>query len=134
MSFGGTVAVAADVIAAKLRALAASRLEASATDIVLRDGHAHVRGVPDRGVAVAALARLAYSPPVGGLPAGLAPGLEATIYFDPPGPTFSGAVHVAAVEIDRDTGRVTVTRYVCPGTRTVVSACTSKKGSMRVGL
>ena len=32
--------------------------------------------------------------------------------FDPPGPTFSGAVHVALVEVDPDTGRVTIPRYV----------------------
>ena len=30
----------------------------------------------------------------------------------PPGPTFAGAVHVALVEIDRETGRVSVRRYV----------------------
>jgi carbon-monoxide dehydrogenase large subunit len=112
VAFGGTVAVAADAIADKLRALAASTLEASAADIVLADGRAGVRGAPGHGVTIAELARLAYAPPIGGLPVGLTPGLEATIYFDPPGPTFSGAVHVAAVEVDRDTGRVTITRYV----------------------
>jgi carbon-monoxide dehydrogenase large subunit len=112
VAFGGTVIVAADAVGAKLRALAASRLEADAEDIVLADGRATVRGAPDHGVAIADLARLAYVPPVGGLPPGLAPGLEATIYFDPPGHTFSGAVHVAAVEVDRETGRVTVSRYV----------------------
>lgn len=112
VAFGGTVVAAADAIGTKLRALAASRLEASADDIVLADGRASVRGAPDHGIAVADLARLAYAPPAGGLPSGMAPGLEATIYFDPPGHTFSGAVHVAAVEIDRDTGRVRVTRYV----------------------
>jgi carbon-monoxide dehydrogenase large subunit len=42
----------------------------------------------------------------------MAPGLEATERFDPPGPTFSGAVHVAAVEVDPDTGRVSVRDYV----------------------
>jgi carbon-monoxide dehydrogenase large subunit len=112
VAFGGTVAVAADVVADKLRALAASRLEASAADIVLADGCAAVRGAPDHGVAITELARLAYSPPSGGLPPALNPGLEATIYFDPPGQTFSGAVHVAAVELDRATGRIQVTRYV----------------------
>jgi carbon-monoxide dehydrogenase large subunit len=112
VAFGGTVAVAADAIGTKLRALAASRLEASARDIVLADGRATVRGAPGHGIAMADLARLAYSPPPGGLPPGMAPGLEATIYFDPPGQTFSGAVHVAVVEIDRETGRVHVTRYV----------------------
>ena len=31
--------------------------------------------------------------------------------FDPPGPTFSGAVHAAAVEVDPETGRVAVRAY-----------------------
>ena len=40
-----------------------------------------------------------------GWPGGIAePGLEATVYCDPPGPTFSGAVHIAVVEVDPDTG------------------------------
>ena len=112
VAFGGTVVVAAEAIANKLRALAASRLEASPDDIVLGDGRAAVRGAADHAITIGELARLAYAPPGGGLPAPLAPGLEATIYFDPPGQTFSGAVHVAAVEVDRDTGHVRVTRYV----------------------
>src|SRR2546426_1045995 len=45
------------------------------------------------------------------LPAGLSRGLQATVYSAPPGPTFSGAVHVAVVEVDRETGRVRLRRY-----------------------
>jgi carbon-monoxide dehydrogenase large subunit len=112
VAIGGTVAVAADRIRARLRALAAHRLEAAADDVVLESGRAHVRGFPERAVPVVELARLAYFPPLGGLPAGLEPGLSATVTFDPPGPTFSGAVHVAVVEVDADTGRVRVGRYV----------------------
>jgi carbon-monoxide dehydrogenase large subunit len=37
--------------------------------------------------------------------------------YDLPGPTFSGAVHVAAVEVDADTGRVAIRDY------TVVEDC-----------
>ena len=80
-------------------------------DVAIEDGRAWVRGLPDRAVAVAELARLAYTLPPGGLPDGVAPGLDATVYFDPPGPTFSGAVHVAVVEVDRETGRVALRRY-----------------------
>src|SRR5262249_11693046 len=112
VSIGGTVCVAADQVRARLQALAASVLEAAAPDVVLADGRAHLPGMPARSVAPTELAPLAYSPPRGGLPAELGPGLSATIYFDPPGPTFSGAVHVAAVELDRETGRVSVRRYV----------------------
>jgi carbon-monoxide dehydrogenase large subunit len=112
VSIGGGVAVAADRVRARLAALAGHRLEAAAADIVLQAERAHVRGFPDRSVGVAELAGLAYSPPLGGLPADLGPGLTATVYFDPPGPTFSGAVHVALVEVDRETGRARVGRYV----------------------
>ena len=65
-----------------------------------------------RSVTLTEIARAAYAPLFGGLPSGLEPGLEATVYFDPPGPTFSGAVHVAVVEIDPETGRVSILRYV----------------------
>ncbi len=106
-----SAAVAADRLGDKLRALAAHRLEAAAPDVELAGGRAFVRGFPDRSVALAELARLAYTPPLGGLPNGLAPGLEATVYSDLPGPTFSGAVHVAVVEVDPSTGRVAVKRY-----------------------
>jgi len=107
----GSAAVAADRIGDKLRALAAHRLEAAAPDVELAGGRAFVRGFPDRSIALAELTRIAYSPPRGGLPDGLTPGLEATVYCDLPGPTFSGAVHVAVVEVDPATGRVTVRRY-----------------------
>jgi carbon-monoxide dehydrogenase large subunit len=96
----------------RLRAIAAQQLEAAAADIVLAEGRAHVRGFPQRAIAVAELARLAAFPPRGGLPGGVEPGLTATVSFNPPGPTFSGAVHVALVEVDRETGRVAVRRYV----------------------
>jgi carbon-monoxide dehydrogenase large subunit len=112
VSIGGTVAVAAERVRDRLRVLAAQQLEAASADIVLADGRAHVRGFPERAIAVAELARLAVFPPRGGLPAGVEPGLTATVSFDPPGPTFAGAVHVALVEVDRETGRVAVRRYV----------------------
>jgi aerobic carbon-monoxide dehydrogenase large subunit len=112
VSIGGTVAVAADRVRARLQALAAHVLEAAAEDVVVESERAHVRGFPGRVVSMAELARLAYYSPPGGLPADLGPGLSATVSFDPPGPTFSGAVHVALVEVDRDTGRVSVRRYI----------------------
>src|SRR3989441_401244 len=86
-------------------------LEASPSDVTLEEGRAWVRGAPHRAVMLSEVTRLAYAPPPGGLPAGLSPGLEATVYFDPPGPTFSGAVHVAVVEVDRETGRVRLRCY-----------------------
>jgi carbon-monoxide dehydrogenase large subunit len=113
----GTVQRAAATVRAKMFALAAGVLEAHAADLELRAGRVTVRGVPERGLPVAELARLAHSPPAGELPGHLPPGLDATEAFDPPGAAFSGAVHVAAVEVDADTGRVSVRAY------TVVEDC-----------
>jgi carbon-monoxide dehydrogenase large subunit len=40
------------------------------------------------------------------------PGLEATHYFHPTGNTYANGVHLAVVEVDVDTGKVQVLRYV----------------------
>ena len=113
----GTVQRAAATVRRKILALAAGVLEAHAADLELGDGRVMVRGVPERGLPVAELARLAHSPPAGRLPESLELGLEATQPFDPSGPAFSGAVHVVAIEVDADTGRVSVRAY------TVVEDC-----------
>jgi carbon-monoxide dehydrogenase large subunit len=108
----GAASVAAATVRQKLLAIAGGLLEASPADLLLRDGRVSVRGMPDRAVPVAEVARRAHASAADARPAGMAPGLEATERFDPPGPTFSGAVHVASVEVDPDTGRVSVRDYV----------------------
>jgi carbon-monoxide dehydrogenase large subunit len=99
VSFAGAVPIAAERLRRKILAVAASLVEASVDDLVLEGGVVRVRGVPDRTVSLAEVARVA-------------PGLEAEARFDPPGPTFSGAVHLAVVEVDLETGRVAVRKYV----------------------
>jgi carbon-monoxide dehydrogenase large subunit len=111
VAIGGTVTIATERLRPKIQRLAAHLLEAAAADVVLEHGRAYVRGFPERGVMLAEIARAAYAP-TAAMSAGGEPGLEATVYFDPPGPTFSGAVHVAMVEVDPDTGRVAIPRYV----------------------
>jgi carbon-monoxide dehydrogenase large subunit len=106
---GGAVDGAAKTVRAALIALAAAALEASPADLELSGGRVSVRGVPGRGLTVADLARIAHSAAPGARPD--ARKLEATEVFDLPGPTFSGAVHVASAEVDPETGRVTVRAY-----------------------
>ncbi len=107
---GGAVDGAAARVRTKLLAVAAAALEVSPADLEIADGRVMVRGLRDRGLPVSEVARLALAEP-GPLSDTVEPGLEATVLFDPPGPTFSGAVHVAHVEVDPETGRVTVRDY-----------------------
>ena len=77
-------------------------------DVVLRDGRFTVAGT-DKGVAWAEVARTAYVPRQ--LPAGMEPGFTETAAFTPPAVTFPNGCHVCEVEIDPDTGAITIERY-----------------------
>jgi carbon-monoxide dehydrogenase large subunit len=106
---GSAILGAAGKVRDKARRIAASMLEAAADDIVLADGRYQVKGVPDRGVTLAQIAERAYGE---GLPADVESGLEATDFFRPPQLVYPFGAHVAVVEIDRDTGQVTVRDFV----------------------
>jgi carbon-monoxide dehydrogenase large subunit len=106
---GNATLLAARAVAAKARRVAAHLLEADAADVELAAGVARVVGAPDRWVALGALA--AACAPGAPLPEGMEPGLEATHYFQAPRATFASGAHAAVVEVDRETGRVTVLDY-----------------------
>ena len=40
------------------------------------------------------------------------PGLDATAHYEPPPSTHANATHIALVEVDSDTGKVTLLRYI----------------------
>src|SRR5207244_5885563 len=112
----GAVLGAARVLKQKLLRIAAHLLEAPLEDLELVDGSIRVRGVPSSGMTIAQLAQKAYLAPTE-LPPGLEPGLEATHAFDPPPLTFSSGTHICQVEIDPETGGLTIPRY------TIVEDC-----------
>jgi carbon-monoxide dehydrogenase large subunit len=104
---------AGDELRRKVLALAAGRLEVAPDDLVLDDGRVSVRGAPDTALTLAEIATLASATRPGySLPPDLEPGLEATAYFKPEQSTYSSGAHVAVVEVDPETGRVRVLRYV----------------------
>src|SRR5262249_49033751 len=112
----GAVLGAARVLKQKILQIAAHLLEAPLADLELASGRVHVRGVPASGVTLAQVAQKAYLAPME-LPPGMEPGLEATHAFDPPALTFSSGTHICEVEIDGETGAVTIARY------TIVEDC-----------
>jgi carbon-monoxide dehydrogenase large subunit len=106
---GGATLIAAQNMRAKLLKIASHILEAEAGDIVLEDGAARVSGT-DRAVSVAAMAREAYHQ-THRFKGEIEPGMTEKGNYDPPG-TFSNACHVAIVEVDVQTGKVTVERFL----------------------
>jgi carbon-monoxide dehydrogenase large subunit len=99
--------------------VAAHRLEAAPADLVLDEGRIFVRGTPARAIELGALARLVEEQP--GLIEQEAPnpvnnvpieGLAAWRSFTPQGAGYSSGAHMAVVEIESDTGEVTILSYV----------------------
>ncbi|MDA8076808.1 MAG: xanthine dehydrogenase family protein molybdopterin-binding subunit [Actinomycetota bacterium] len=111
LSVGGTaIALAADRLVDKARLLAAYRLEAAPEDLELSDGQFAVRGTPSTGIGIGTLAFEAFT--AHDLPEGMEPNLEASATYDPTNFTFPFGTHVAVVEVDTETGRVDLVRYV----------------------
>src|SRR5438445_8891186 len=106
---GSAVLGASERVRDKVIRLAADYLEAAPADVEIGTGRIGVRGVPDRSTALATIAGRAYD---GEVPEGDEPGLEANRFFKPEGETFPFGMHLAVVEIDRDTGKVRLTRYL----------------------
>jgi len=105
---GSAVLRATDKIVERGRRIAARTLEAASEDVVFRDGRFSVAGT-DRGVAFADVARTAYQPRQ--LPPGMEPGFSETAAFTPPAVTFPNGCQICEVEIDEDTGALTIVRH-----------------------
>jgi carbon-monoxide dehydrogenase large subunit len=101
---------AAVEVRAKAAKIAAHLLEASEEDIRFEDGAAHVAGSPDRTVDWSEIATVAYQPHR--LAEGMTGGLEAHAVFSPANATWPFGSHLALVEVDRESGDVTILRYV----------------------
>ena len=92
----------------KGRGIAAHLLEASPTDVEFDDGAFRIVGT-DRHVDLFEVAAAARDPAK--LPPGMAPGLDVTHEQIPAAATYPNGCHIAEVEIDPDSGTVTIARY-----------------------
>jgi carbon-monoxide dehydrogenase large subunit len=104
---GAAIAVAARRVREKARKVAAHMLEVGEADVEWKDYKFQVKGVPAKSVTMKEVAFAAYTNPGPN-----EPGLEATNYYDPPNMTFPNGAYIAAVDVDRETGAVTVRRFV----------------------
>ncbi len=106
---GGASLMAARKVRAKLIKIASHMLEAAADDIVLANGEANVAGT-DRSISIAKMAREAYTQ-THRFNGEIEPGLTESATYDPAG-TFSNACHIAIVEVDIETGKVTLEKFL----------------------
>ena len=121
---GSALWTAAEKVIAKGRKIAARMLEASEGDINFADGKFTVLGT-DRAVAIKDVARAAFVPAQ--LPPGLEPGLYETGTFAPKTDTWPNGCHVCEVEVDPDTGAVTLASYaIVDDVGTVINPLTLK--------
>ena len=107
---GGAIALAARRVREKARRIAASLLEARVEDVDFSEGKFYVKGHPEKQVSLQEVALASYT--ADKLPEGEEPGLEATVFYDPENFTFPYGTHVCVVEIDRDTFKPKILRYV----------------------
>jgi aerobic carbon-monoxide dehydrogenase large subunit len=107
---GAALAVATRKIKEKAKLLTSHLLEAAVEDIDYAGGRFFVKGFPDRYKTIqdiALMANVAWN-----LPKGMEAGLEATSFYDPPNFVYPFGTHIAVVEVDAETGRVELKRYV----------------------
>lgn len=107
---GSAIVKALDKVKAKARKIAAHKLEAAEDDLDFADGNFTVKGT-DRSVAFGDIALTAYVPH--DYPEGVEPGLEENGFYDPVNFTYPFGTHISVIEIDPDTGKVDLLRYVC---------------------
>jgi len=106
---GGVALHGARQLKAKVLDFASYLMEASARDLQITDGQVWVRGDPASAIAVGEVARRAASGQFG---SGVDADLEVQAAFDGGEGGWSGGSHCAIVDVDVETGIVTVDRYV----------------------
>jgi carbon-monoxide dehydrogenase large subunit len=95
----------------KAKVVAAHMLECSADDLEFTDGAFRVRGNPEAAKTLADVALAVFA--AHNLPDGIEPQLDSEATFDPSTFSFPHGTHLCAAEVDTETGRVSIRRYVC---------------------
>jgi carbon-monoxide dehydrogenase large subunit len=107
---GAAIHFAMEKVKEKARRIAAHELEVSEDDLEWMDGTYRVKGAPDRARTIGDLAVSAWH--AHALPPGEEPHLNATAVFDPPNFTWPAGAHICVVEVDTETGKTDIVKYV----------------------
>lgn len=107
---GMAVLAAADKVIAKAKVVAAHLMEASEEDIEFAAGAFTVKGT-DQSTSLGEIALATFA--AHNLPDGFEPNLDSDATFDPVNFSYPHGTHLAAMEVDTETGQVTIRKYVC---------------------
>jgi aerobic carbon-monoxide dehydrogenase large subunit len=108
---GSAIFLASKEVLGRAEKIAGHLLEAAAEDIVAEGGSLHVAGTPTKSISWGELA--VASRDASKLPAGMEPEtLRHELDFDGTNSTFPFGTHVSVVEVDTETGKVTMRRHV----------------------
>ncbi len=105
---GSAMVKATEKVIDKAKKIAAHLLEASEADIELKDGQFSVAGT-DKSVAWGDVTLTAYVPH--NFPLEVEPGLEETAFYDPANFTFPSGAYACEVEVDPETGQVSIEAF-----------------------
>ncbi len=107
---GEALVLAADKVIEKAKPIAAHLLECSVDDIEFSAGRFGVKGT-DQGLAIGEIALATFA--AHNLPDGIEPTLDSDATYDPIAFSFPHGTHLCAVEIDTETGGLTMRKYAC---------------------
>jgi carbon-monoxide dehydrogenase large subunit len=112
LAVGGIAIVkAADKVIEKARKIAAHLMEASEDDLEFTNGSFSVKGSPGSSMALGEVAFATFM--AHNLPDGVEPSLDSDAVYDPENFSFPHGTHLCAVDVDTETGRVSIRKYVC---------------------
>jgi carbon-monoxide dehydrogenase large subunit len=107
---GGALAIAGERIVEKAKCIAGHLMEAAPVDVVQVEDGFEVAGTPERRITWKQVAMAAYGPAP--LPAGLEPGLQETVFFDPRRDSWGFGAHICMVTIERESGELRIEKMV----------------------
>ncbi len=112
LAVGGMAIVkAAEKVVAKAKTIAAHLLEANTDDLEFDAGTFSVKGSPGSAVSMGEVAFATFM--AHNLPDGVEPSLDSDAVYDPENFSFPHGTHLCAVDVDTETGQVTIRKYVC---------------------
>jgi aerobic carbon-monoxide dehydrogenase large subunit len=110
---GAATAIAARKVRHRARLVASAMLEVAPDDLAWEKGPParwYVKGDPEQGATIQEIAMAARGSVE--LPEGVEAGLDAETVYDPPNLTFPFGAYICVVDVDPDTAKVSIRRFV----------------------